>query len=200
MEKPADTRHPVHDLIRRRWSPLAFSDRPVEPEKLLSLLEAARWAAASFNEQPWAYIVATRDQPEEFDKLLGCLVEGNRTWAKNAPVLMLSVAKLAFDRNGQPNRHAWHDVGAASATLCLQATALGLFVHQMAGILPAQARAVYGIPEGWEPVAGLAVGYPGDPAALPENLKQRQNAPRSRKELGQFVFAEKWGQPAPLVS
>jgi nitroreductase len=199
MEKPADTRHPVHDLIRRRWSPLAFAETPVEPEKLRSLLEAARWAASSYNEQPWAYLVATRDNPEEFEKLLGCLVEGNRTWARHVPVLMLSVAKLAFDRNGQPNRHAWHDVGAASATLCLQATALGLFVHQMAGILPAQARTVYGIPEGWEPVAGLAVGYPGDPAALPEKLRQRQDAPRSRKEITSFVFAGKWGQVASVT-
>jgi nitroreductase len=200
MEKPADARHPVHELIRRRWSPLAFSERPVEREKLLTVLEAARWAPSSFNEQPWAYLVATRDNADEFAKLLGCLVEGNVTWAQHAPVLMLSVARLTFDRNGQPNRHAWHDLGAASAYLSLQATDLGLFVHQMAGILPAQAKSVFAIPDGFEPVAGIAVGYPGDPAQLPDNLRQRQLAPRGRKELASFVFAGRWGQPSPLVS
>jgi nitroreductase len=198
MEKPAEPHHPVHDLIRRRWSPLAFAPTPVEPDKLRSLLEAARWAMSSFNEQPWAYLVAARDNAEEFEKMLGCLVEGNRAWAKNAPVLMISVAKLHFDRNGQPNKHAWHDVGAASALLSIQATALGLFVHQMAGFNAAQARAGFGIPEGWEAVAALAVGYSGDPAALDEKLRQRQNAPRSRKGVGQFVFAGRWGQPAAV--
>lgn len=199
MEKPAETRYPIHDLIRSRWSPLAFSERLVEMEKLHSLFEAARWAMSSFNEQPWVYLVATRDQPEEFEKMLGCLVEGNQPWAKHAPVLMLSVAKLSFDRNGKPNRHAFHDVGAASALLSLQATALGLFVHQMAGILPDHARSVFAIPESWEPVAGLALGYAGDADALPENLKQRQLAPRSRKEISQFIYSGKWGQPAGLV-
>jgi nitroreductase len=200
MEKPADTRRPVLDVIRRRWSPLAFSDRPVEREKLLSVLEAARWAPSSFNEQPWGYLLATRDDRAEFDKLLGCLVEGNITWAQHAPVLLLSVAKLAFDRNGQPNRHAWHDVGAASALLTLQATALDLYVHQMAGIVPAKARATFAIPDGFEPVAGVAIGYPGDPSQLPEPLRQRQNAPRSRKDLSSFVFTGRWGQPSPVVS
>lgn len=200
MEKPAETKYPVHYLIRRRWSPLAFAERPVEPEKLRRLFEAARWAPSSFNEQPWAYLVATRDHRDEFETMLGCLVEGNQTWAKHAPVLMLSVAKLAFDKNGKPNRHAWHDVGAASAYLSLEATDLGLFVHQMAGILPEQARTVFGIPDGWEPVAGLALGYPGDADALPENLKQRQLAARGRKAISQFVYSGRWGQAASVVS
>jgi nitroreductase len=200
MDKPADTRHPVHDLIRRRWSPLAFSERAVEREKLTSILEAARWAPSSFNEQPWAYLLATRDDRANFDRLLGCLVEGNVTWAQHAPVLLLSAAKLTFDRNGQPNRHAWHDVGAATAFLTIEATDLGLYVHQMAGILPAKARTTFGIPDAFEPVAAAAVGYPGDPAGLPENLRQRQLAPRARKELASCVFTGHWGQPSPVVS
>ncbi|MGH9778869.1 MAG: nitroreductase family protein [Candidatus Acidiferrales bacterium] len=200
MEKRAETGHPIHELLARRWSPHAFAERAVEPEKLLSLLEAARWAPSSYNEQPWAFLVATKDQPEEYARLLSCLVEGNQAWAKSAPVLMLSVAKLNFDRGGKPNAHAWHDVGLAAMSLVVQATALGLWVHQMAGILPDKARELYAIPEGWEPVAGFALGYYGDPRSLPENLQKRETAPRSRKPLESFVFTGAWGKTARLAT
>src|SRR5205823_1466560 len=110
----APTDYPVHDLIRRRWSTRAFSDKRVDAQALRCLLEAARWSPSSYNEQPWSYIVATKDNRIEFERMLGVLVEGNRKWAKDAPVLMISVAAKQFARNGQPNRHAFHDVGAAS--------------------------------------------------------------------------------------
>jgi nitroreductase len=197
MEKPADVQHPIHELLRRRWSPRAFADRLVEPEALLSLFEAARWAPSSFNEQPWHFIVATRDDREEFDRVLSCLVDGNIAWAKNAPVLMISVAKLKFD-NGKPNRHAYHDVGQAAANLTLEATARGLFVHQMAGIHVEKAREALGIPEGYDPVAALAVGYPGDPEKLSEPYHERELARRSRKPLESFVFNGRWGHASPL--
>ena len=134
MQKPASAAHPIHHLIRDRWSPRAFLDKAVEPERLLSLLEAARWAPSSYNEQPWIFLVATKEQPEEFEKMLGCLVEGNQGWAKAAPVLMISVAKLSFTKNNKENRCALHDVGLASAMLTLQAVELGLVTHGMAGI------------------------------------------------------------------
>src|SRR5438067_11420928 len=111
MEKPAPAEHPIHELIARRWSPRLFSDRAVEPEKLRSVLEAARWAPSSFNEQPWSFIVATKDDPAEYERLLGCLVEFNQGWAKAAPVLFISVASLRFSRNQKENRHGMHDVG-----------------------------------------------------------------------------------------
>jgi len=130
IDKSAQTLYPIEDLLRQRWSPLAFSDRMVEPEKLRSVLEAARWAASSYNEQPWSFIVATKENQAEFERLLGCLAEGNQEWARNAPVLMLSVAQLKFERNGKDNRHAFHDVGAAAAELAIQATANGLFIHR----------------------------------------------------------------------
>lgn len=199
MEKPADAKYPIHDLIRQRWSPRAFADRPIEPEKLRSLLEAARWAPSSFNEQPWSFIVATRDNRQEFDRLLSCLVEGNVAWAKNAAVLMLSVAELKFEHNGKPNRHAFHDVGLAAENLVVQATSLGLVVHQMAGIHVDKAREVYQIPEGYEAVAGIAIGYPADPATLPEPQRQRELAPRTRKPLESFVFTGRWGQASPVL-
>lgn len=200
MEKPAETQFPIHDLLRRRWSPLAFADRLVEPEKLRSIVEAARWAASSFNEQPWGFIVATKQDEPEWSRLLSCLVEGNQVWAKQAPVLMVSVVKLTFGRNGESNRHAWHDVGLAVGNLVVQATSLGLSVHQMAGILPDKVRELYGIPHGFDPVAGLALGYVGDPDSLPEPLHQREQANRMRKPLTEFIFSTRWGQVSPLVT
>jgi nitroreductase len=199
LQKPAETSAPVHDLIRHRWSPRAFDSQPVEPEKLRSLFEAARWAASSYNAQPWYFIVATKDDPEDYKKILDCFVEFNQGWAKSAPVVALSVARMKFEHNGTPNNHAFHDVGQAAANLALQATALGLQAHQMAGILPDKAREIFGIPEGYEAVAGFAIGYPGDPASLPDKLREQERAPRSRKPLDSFVFTGKWGKVSPVV-
>lgn len=193
------TQYPLHELILRRWSPRAFADRSVDPATLTRLLEAARWAPSCFNEQPWRYLVATRDNPAEFEKMLGCLVEGNQTWAKLAPVLMISVAKLAFARDASPNRHAFHDVGAASAFMTFQATSLGLFVHQMGGIHVDRAREVYSIPEGFEAVAGIALGYLGDPSVLPETMRTREMKPSGRQPLEAMVFGGRWGEKFPLV-
>ncbi|HZC68989.1 MAG TPA: nitroreductase family protein [Nitrospirales bacterium] len=200
MEKPAETQYPIHDLLKRRWSPRAFSDRLVEPATMRSLLEAARWAPSSSNEQPWSFIVATKQDPAEYARLLSCLVEGNIQWAQHAPVLMVSVAKLSFEENGKPNRHAFYDVGQAVANLIVQATALGLVVHQMAGFHPDKVRELFGVPEQYEPVAAIALGYPGDPQSLPERLRNRELAPRERKPLTEFVFSGRWGQTSPIVT
>lgn len=196
MSKPAETRYELHELVRDRWSPLAFADRPVEPETLGSLLEAARWAASSYNEQPWAYCVATRDDTENFETLLGCLAEGNQPWAKEAPVLMLAVAKEKFEKNGKPNRHSGHDVGLANGNICLQAMSLGLYVHMMAGFEPQKARVKLNVPEGWDPLTMMAVGYLGAPNSLPDSYRDRDLAPRSRKPMSEFVFTGQWGIPA----
>jgi nitroreductase len=198
MEKPAETQFPVHELIRRRWSPRAFTEQAVSADDLCSLLEAARWAPSSNNEQPWSYLVAERENRQEFDKMLNCLVESNHRWAKNAPVLMVSVARLNFE-NGQPNRHAFHDVGQASAQLTLEAVSRGLKAHQMAGILPDRIRETYGIPVGYEAVAGFAIGYAGDPHTLPEDLEKREVVPRRRKRIERFGFSEKWDQVAAFT-
>ncbi|MGB0036570.1 MAG: nitroreductase family protein [Candidatus Acidiferrales bacterium] len=198
IKKHAETRVPIHDLMRDRWSPRAFEDRPVEPEKLCALFEAARWAASSYNAQPWHFIVAAKDDPQNYQRVLDTFVEFNQAWAKNAPVLVLSVARLKFEHNKETNRHAFHDVGQAAANLALQASALGLQVHQMAGILPDKAREIFGIPEGFEAVAGIVIGYPGEPASLPEALRERELGARKRKTLESFVFKGKWGQPASI--
>jgi nitroreductase len=195
MVKPADTQHPIHDLIKRRWSPRAFSDQQIEAEKLHMLLEAARWAPSSNNEQPWRFIVANKDHETEWNRLLACLVEGNRKWAYRAPVLILSVASLNFQDDSTPNRHALHDTGMAVENLVLQATALGLATHQMAGFDVEKARADLKIPSGYEPVAMIAVGYPGDLAFLPDRLRERELQPRSRQPISEWTFSGQWGDP-----
>ena len=200
MRKPAPTEHEVHPLIRDRWSPRTFSDQPVEAHTLLSLLEAARWAPSSYNEQPWSFILATKDQVEGFERLTSCLTPGNQSWAQHAAALIVSVAKLTFERNRKTNRHAYHDIGLAAAQLTLQATALGLSVHQMAGIDVEKIRTAYSIPAGYDPVTGIAVGYPSDADALSEETRAREFAPRQRKSLEAFVYAGAWGQRAPIVS
>ena len=197
LKRPAETSTAIHDLIAHRWSPRAFESKPVEPEKLRSLLEAARWAPSSYNAQPWYFIVGTKDNPENYKRVLESLIEFNQGWAKNAPVLALSVAKLKFD-DGKPNRHAFHDVGQAAANLSLQAEALGLSVHQMAGIEPEKARKLFNIPADYEAVAGIAIGYAGEPESLPDGLRERELAPRQRKPLDSFVFTGQWGKSLPL--
>lgn len=197
--KQATPDHPIHELIARRWSPYAFADRPVSDDDIRSLFEAARWAASSYNEQPWSYIVATKANTAEFERLLSCLVEGNQAWAKAAPVLALGCTSLNFVRNGKSNAAAIHDLGLASATLTLEATARGLHVHQMIGILPDKARELYGIPEGVQPLTGLAIGYVADPTILPEAYRQRDLAPRQRKSLAEFVFGAQWGTASNVV-
>jgi nitroreductase len=195
MKKTAPTDHEVHDLIRDRWSPRAFSSKPVGDRELRSMLESARWAPSCFNEQPWRFLVARQEDEAEFGRLLSCLTEKNQRWAKNAPLLMLSVASKQFERSGKPNRHALHDVGLAAAQLTLQATALGLRVHQMAGFSQERARELYAIPEDFEPVAAIAIGYPGDPKDLSEDLRERELSGRSRHPQDEFVFAGTWGKP-----
>jgi nitroreductase len=200
MQKPATTDFPVHDLIRERWSPRAFSDRPIDRAVLASLFEAARWAPSSNNEQPWTYFVATKDDPENFAKTVSVLVEFNAGWAKQAPVLVLAVARLNFQNNGTPNRNSFYDTGAATALLSVEATARGLALHQMAGFDSAKAKLVFDIPADCEPIAAIAIGYPGDPNSLSQKLYDREVAPRTRRPLTEFVMSGRWGHTSPVVS
>ena len=192
MKKSADAQYPIIPLIEKRWSPRSFLDRAVEPEKLRSCLEAARWAASCFNEQPWRYIVAVSDDEPGFKRLADCLVPGN-IWARQASVLIISVASMKFAHNGNPNRHAFHDVGLATAHLVLQATELGLSVHQMAGFDRQKAREACSIPDDFDPVAFLAMGYGGESDQLSDELKKRELAPRVRRSQADFVFNGRWG-------
>jgi len=193
--RPAPTEHPVHPLLASRWSPLAFDDRQVDEDVLLSLLEAARWAPSSFNEQPWRFVVGTKQRPRFLAQLHALLTDGN-AWAKEAPVLILSAYDPTFSRNGKPNRVALRDLGAAEENLVLQAFDEGLVAHQMAGFDVDRARAM--LPDGLEPGTMTAIGFPGDPASLPEKLRNRQEKVRKRHSLSRISSMGTWdGFEAP---
>lgn len=195
MHKPAESRFELHPLIRDRWSPVCFSPKRIEPEILGSLFEAARWAPSSYNEQPWTFFVATQDQPAEFAALLGCLMDANQVWAQHAYALIITAAKLALDRNGRPNRHAFDDTGAATQNLILQAMSHGVFCHPMGGFDLERARATLSIPATHEPLTAIALGYAADDESISESgLRQRDRAARSRKPISQFVFTGKFGR------
>jgi nitroreductase len=195
-DNPAPAEAPLHPLIGQRWSPRAFSSEPLDAATLHSLLEAARWAPSSMNEQPWSFIVADRGQDAEaYARIVSALMPANAAWAGKAPVLIAAVARMNWTRSGAPNHHAFYDTGQAVAQLALQAGALGLAVHQMGGFDAGQLRAATGIPEGYEPVTVLAVGYPGDPATLSGDLRARETAPRRRRPLGESVHAGAWSKP-----
>ncbi|QEF99517.1 malonic semialdehyde reductase [Stieleria maiorica] len=183
--------------IEQRWSPYRFAPRPVEQEKLAQCFEAAAWAASSFNEQPWRWIVAHREQSDEFQKMLGCLMEANQAWAANAGVLVLTAYRRTFSRNENPNRVALHDLGQAAAHLALQAAAIGLQVHQMAGVNLSQVRTEYQVPDEFEPATAIAIGYPETSEPSDENareLAKREASARQRQPLSEQVFSESWGR------
>jgi nitroreductase len=195
MEKPAPARHPVTGLIARRWSPRAFDpDRTVGPGQILTLLEAARWAPSSGNEQPWRFLVFDGRDGAALEQARSCLVEGN-AWARKAPLLLLSVSCETFTRNGKPNGLARHDLGLATENLLLQATDLGLAVHPMAGFDAVKARDLFRVPEGFTPAAMIAVGYPGSMDDLSEELRKRETAARTRNPAEDWSFAGRWGEP-----
>jgi nitroreductase len=189
----------VIDPIAKRRSPRAYSSKPVEREKLLTVLEAASWSASSYNEQPWRFIVASKDKPEEFEKMLSVANDWNQKWAGLAPVLVLTLAKKTFSSNGSHNKHAWHDVGQTVATLSLEATQHDLYIHQMAGIHADKAAELYQVPDDYEVVSLFTLGYLGDIKELPEEFRPMEQGERKRKPLTELVFENEFGQSASLI-
>lgn len=183
--------HDIHELFVQRRSPYAFApDKQVSEEDMGAVFEAARWTMSSYNAQPWRYIVARKDSdPELWDQVFDTLVEGNKGWAKNAPVLVLGIVEHVFEYNGKTNKAAIHDLGAASAFLTLEATARGLIVHQMIGIEPDKAKETFGLTDTQEAFTALAIGYPGKPEDLEETFAQRDSKPRERKALADIILS-----------
>ena len=193
--KKASAEANILPVILHRWSPRSFSDQDVSPADLKTVFEAARWAASSYNEQPWRFLVGTRNS-ETYNKILSSLGEFNQLWARTASVLILGAARTTFTHNGAPNRVALYDLGAAAATLCYQAAALGLFTHQMAGFDTDLARRLFNVPEEYIFGAAIALGHQGEPAALPnQQMLAQETSPRRRKPLNEFVLSA-WGEPA----
>ncbi len=184
----------IPELILQRWSPRAFADREIPAADLKKLFVAASWAASSSNEQPWRFLLG-RKGDGTYKKIFDSLMEFNQMWAKSAPVLVLAVGKMVFSNNDSPNAYGLHDTGAATANLALQATALGLHTHSMAGFNKDKARGSFGIPPEYDMGAVTAVGYLGDPSSLPDGYRERELAPRTRKPVTEFVFSE-WEKPA----
>jgi len=197
IDKKAETSVPVHDLIARRWSGRAFDPvRPVADRDILALLEAARWAPSCYGDQPWRYIVCNkRTNPEAWEKLLACLSDGNRSWARHAPLLILVSADNFMARDGRANRWGQYDTGAATMNLCLQATELGLMAHQMGGFDAQMARKLFDIPVHCTPMAVLAVGYQVSESALAPDIRERELQPRMRRPLAEHFYDGGWDVP-----
>ena len=197
MQKPAITQVPIADLIAERWSPRAFdASKPVSNEQIIVLLEAARWAPSSYNDQPWRFVVCDKtSNPKAWQAAFDCLAPSNQTWVKDAPLLLLGCANTILDVNQQANRFAQYDTGAAAENLCLQASSMGLSAHQMGGFNSDLARDKFAIPAQYTPMSMLALGYAGDPNQLPDDLKARELAERKRKPLGELFFAGAWLKP-----
>lgn len=186
----------VLPVFLERWSPRAFADRDVSSTDLKIIFEAGRWAPSSYNEQPWRFFVGHRNS-ETYKKILEALVPFNQDWAKSAPVLILGVTKTRFSHNDSPNNYAAHDLGAAMALMAVQATALELAAHQMAGFDWVKARESFAIPETYAMGSVMALGYHGELTDLPEKFQAQEQAPRSRKPLNEIVWAG-WDEPADL--
>lgn len=198
VHKPAETSVAIHDLIRDRWSPRSFLDRPVSKEVLVSLFEAARWAPSCNNSQPWRYIVATNEDAEEYERIQGCVNERNQRWSRLAPVIVI-VCAYKMMANDRPSPTHFYDTGMASALLTMQATAHGLVIHQMAGILRDKIKETYAVPDDTDVICGFGLGYQGEPSLLPDELAEREVAPRERQALTDFVFTGKFGSTSPIV-
>ena len=202
MNRPAQTTYPILDVLTQRWTQRAFSDRLIEPEKLRRLFEAARWAPSSFNEQPWRFIIATRDQAEEFDKMVSCLMDKNQRWVRSGsvPFLMIALSKKTFTYNGKPNRAHIHDIGLAMGNFVVQATAMDLFVCQLQGIQLQRVSELYRVPDDFEPAIGCAVGYAGELMRLPTEFHEREMGRRTRADFKDFVFEGTFGNSATLFT
>jgi len=194
MKNPAITQTAIHDIIAQRWSPRAYdASKPVSETQLISLLEAARWAPSCFGDQPWRFVVCDKStNPQAWQKAYECLVPGNQVWAQHAPVFILVCASHLFTHNQKPNRWAPYDTGAAAENLCLQAAALGLSAHQMGGFDVAKAQATFSVPEHYSLMAMMAVGYAAPADILPDDLREREVAPRARRPLGELFFNGVW--------
>lgn len=197
VHKPAITHVTIDELIEHRWSPRAFNpNRPVSRQHLLALLEAARWAPSCYGDEPWRLIVCDKyHNVMAWEKALNCSAEANQLWARNAPLLILVTTRQHFRHNGQPNRWAEYDTGAASENLCLEAVSLGLSAHQMGGFDANKACEVFAIPEGVTCMTIIAVGYQTSPDILPDDLKEREIAERTRTPFNEHFFEGTWGTP-----
>lgn len=195
--KIAASEYPLHPLIASRWSPRAYSNKSVESEKLQCVFEAAGWAASASNLQPWYFLVGFKGD-EVYRKIFETLVEFNRLWVVNAPVLVLGIAKTTNPK-GDPNPYFTYDLGQSVAILSIQAKAEGIYVHQMAGFDAGKAAATLEIPDDYKVLVAFTLGYRGDPEILHPNLQKLELSPRTRRSVGESVFTGSFGHKADFL-
>lgn len=176
----------IHPVMAKRHSPRAYSaSATLIPDQLGPLFEAARWSPSSSNSQPWSFVVGLRGD-EVFQTILGTLASGNAVWAQNASALVANITMLETPE-GKALSHSVYDLGQAVAHLSVQATAENIVVHQMGGFDADALGAALGLSSTHRVITVMTLGTQGDPADLPENLQEREAAPRVRKPLGDVV-------------
>lgn len=181
-------------MISSRFSPMKFvAEQEITQHEWESIVEAGRWAPSAFNEQPWRFVWASRQEPEQFAKLISLLSEYNQEWACDAQILMVVIASEKLARNGKPNTHAWYDTGMSVAQMVVQALSYGIQAHQMGGFDSDKAREFLSIPEGYQPIAVVAFGYPDNLKNVLPQFKERAEADRTRKAVGDFCFQGSFG-------
>ena len=196
MKKPAITQTPINETLANRWSGRAYdASKKVSHEQIIALLEAARWAPSCFGDQPWRFMVWDKARDIiAWQQAFDCIVPGNQSWAKDAPLLVLACADTLFNHNQQPNRWAQYDTGAAAENLCLQASSMGLVAHQMGGFASDKIREVFAIPEQFTLMAMISVGVPADISSVEGEALAREIAARTRRPIGELFYANSWGQ------
>jgi nitroreductase len=199
MKKPAPVKYQIHPLLAARWSPRAFSSRKIPVGKIQRLFEAARWAPSSSNDQEWRFIIGFKDD-ETHKKIFDTLVEFNQLWAGEAYMLVLICGQTISKKTGKPSPVFSYDVGQAVALLSVQATNEDLFVHQMGGFSRDKARELLELPTEVEPIAVMAIGYPGNASKLHPNLRAGEKSERVRNNFNTFVFTKKYGEPTSLFN
>ncbi|HOI87495.1 MAG TPA: nitroreductase family protein [Lentimicrobium sp.] len=189
--KSASNDYPLLTHLKERWSPRAFDNRFIEPAKIRSIFEAARWAPSGFNAQPWYFITGLKGD-ETYDQIASSMVDFNKLWATQAPLLFVAIAKETGPK-GEPNPTALYDLGQSIAHLTIQAMEEGLYVHQMGGFDADEIRDNFDVPDGYKVVTLVAVGYLGKPDTLHPNLKPMEISPRERRKAKESVFSGKFG-------
>ena len=197
FKKKIETQEKIHEIIANRWSGRAYDEkRSIAHKDIISLLEAARWAPSCYGEEPWRYIVCNKKtNAAAWGKAYSCLAEGNQSWAVNAPMLILALANTIFGHNEKLNRWSQYDTGAASMSLCIQATTMGLMVHQMGGFNAEKAAELFSIPDQYISMAMMAVGYQLPEDEITQEVMERESSERQRNPLGEQFFDGELGKP-----
>src|ERR1051325_1923098 len=177
---------PIEQLLLVRWSPRAMSGDEISREELMRMFEAARWAPSSFNAQQWRALYARRNT-EYWQTFFDLLVDANKSWAKNAAVLVVFISRKNFEYNNEPSITHSYDCGAAWENFALQGFRQGLVVHGMEGFDYDRARKELRIPDEFQIEAMAAVGKLGAKELLPEKLQARES-PNDRRKVSESVL------------